>query len=186
MGQSDISIAVPAWVSAFEAACTGPFPTSEARMALAVDLSRQNITERTGGPFGAAVFDLATGQLVAVGVNLVTSANCSLAHAEMVAIARTQQRLNAWNLAAKGRFELATSCAPCAMCLGAVPWSGVCSLLCGARDGDARAIGFDEGAKPADWARQLQNRGIAVAQDILRDPAVTVLRAYAVGGGIIY
>lgn len=186
MGQSDIIIAVPAWLSAAEAACTGTFPTPEARMALAVDLSRQNIAEGTGGPFGAAVFDLATGRLVAAGVNLVTSSDCSLAHAEMTAVARTQQRLKTWNLAAKGRFELASSCAPCAMCLGAVPWSGVCSLLCGARDADARAIGFDEGAKPADWPAQLQNRGIAVAQDILRDPAVAVLRAYAAAGGIIY
>ena len=184
MGQSEIIIAVPAWVSAFEADHAGVYLTAEARMAL--DLSRHNIAEGTGGPFGAAVFDLATGQLVAAGVNLVVRSSCSLAHAEMVALARTQQRLGTWNLAAKGRFELATSCTPCAMCLGAVPWSGVCSLVCGARDGDARAIGFDEGAKPADWAGELQNRGIAVTQDILRDPAAAVLRAYAAGGGTIY
>ena len=186
MSKSDIIIAVPAWLSSFEAAQTGSFLTSQARMTLAVELSRQNIIEGTGGPFGAAIFNLATGHLVAAGVNLVTSSNCSLAHAEMVAIARTQQRLGTWNLAAKGQFELATSCAPCAMCLGAIPWSGVCSVVCGAHDTDARAIGFDEGAKPADWAGELQKRGIAVTQDVLREHAVAILRAYAAGGGTIY
>lgn len=155
-------------------------------MALAVELSQRNIKKGTGGPFGAAIFDLTTGQLIAAGVNLVTSANCSLAHAEMVAIARAQQHLKTWDMSAVGRFELMTSCAPCAMCLGAVPWSGICALTCGARDEDARAIGFDEGAKPADWAGELQKRGITVTQNILRENAAAVLCAYAAGGGRIY
>lgn len=186
VGLSDIVISVPTWVSSFEAAQAGVFETAEARMAVAVELSRQNIVAGTGGPFGAAVFDTATGRLVAAGVNLVTSANCSLAHAEMVALTRAQQRLETWNLAAKGCFELATSCQPCAMCLGAVPWSGIHSLVCGAEDADARAIGFDEGAKPADWVEQLQKRGIAVQCGILQKQAVAILRAYACGGGVIY
>jgi hypothetical protein len=33
---------------------------------------------------------------------------------------------------------------------GAVPWSGVRRLACGARDEDASDIGFDEGPKMAD------------------------------------
>jgi len=182
----DIVISVPAWLSSFEAAHTGVFQTAEARMAVAIELSRHNIIAGTGGPFGAAVFDLATGRLAAAGVNLVTSANCSLAHAEMVALTRAQQRLGTWNLSTRGCFELATSCQPCAMCLGAVPWSGIQTLVCGAQDADARAIGFDEGAKPQDWIGALQQRGIRVQCDILQKEAVAVLRAYASGGGIIY
>ena len=186
MGRLDIQIPVPAWLTAFEAAQTAAFDTPALRMALAIELSRRSIEHATGGPFGAAVFDLHSGLLVAAGVNLVTSANCSVAHAEIVAIVRTQQKLRTWNLAAHGRFELASSCAPCAMCLGAIPWSGICSLVCGARDQDAGAIGFDEGAKPADWTGELQKRGIAVTQDLLRDDAVAVFGAYAAAGGIIY
>lgn len=186
MGQTNIIIAVPGWLTAYEAVRTEAFPSAEARMAMAVELAQRNIDEGTGGPFGAAVFDLTTHTLVAAGVNLVTGANCSLAHAEMVALARAQQRLKTWDLSAVGRFELATSCAPCAMCLGAVPWSGVCALACGARDEDARAIGFDEGAKPADWAGELEKRGITVTQDILRQRAAAVLGAYAAGGGKMY
>ncbi len=186
MGQQEVILSIPSWVSAFESSAGEDFGTCRARISFAVELSRRNIIEGTGGPFGAAVFDLEAGTLVAAGVNLVTRSNCSIAHAEMVAIMRAQQRLGTWNLASKGRFELATSCAPCAMCLGAAPWSGVCSLLCAARDEDARGIGFDEGAKPTDWAGELKKRGIAVQQDLLRESAAAVLRAYAAGGGTIY
>ena len=34
-------------------------------------------------------------------------------------------------------FELVTTTEPCAMCLGAIPWSGLSSVVCGARDQDA-------------------------------------------------
>ena len=41
--------------------------------------------------------------------------------------------------------EMVASTQPCAMCLGATPWSGIRRLVCGARDEDAEEIGFDEG-----------------------------------------
>ena len=82
--------------------------------------------------------------------------------------------------------ELVTSVEPCAMCLGAVPWSGVRRLVCGARGEDACAIGFDEGAKPADWVRGLESRGIEVQRDVLRAAAVAVLRRYVEEGGVLY
>jgi tRNA(Arg) A34 adenosine deaminase TadA len=72
------------------------------------------------------------------------------------------------------------------MCFGASPWSGVRRLVCGARDEDARAIGFDEGPKLADWITALNDRGIAVLRDVLRDEAVGVLKDYIEAGGIIY
>ena len=72
------------------------------------------------------------------------------------------------------------------MCLGAVPWSGVTRLVCGARDEDARRVGFDEGAKPADWIGAMESRGIAVVRDVLRAEAVAVLDLYVARGGRIY
>lgn len=183
---ASLLIPIPAWLTVFESIHQRPFSTVEARMALAIELAEHNINARTGGPFGAAIFEMDKGLLVAAGVNLVTSANCSLLHAEMVAVARAQQELETWNLATEGRYELVTSCAPCAMCLGAIPWSGVCSVVCGARDEHARAIGFDEGAKPADWVGELQKRGITVTQDILIDRAAAVFTRYAAAGGVIY
>lgn len=72
------------------------------------------------------------------------------------------------------------------MCLGAIPWSGLRRVGCGAHGEDAAAIGFDEGAKPADWLGALQQRGIEVARDVLRDEARAVLQQYARTGGRIY
>ena len=72
------------------------------------------------------------------------------------------------------------------MCLGAIPWSGVRRVVCGARGADACAIGFDEGAKPADWVAALTGRGIEVLRDVLRDEAQAVLRHYAESGRNIY
>jgi hypothetical protein len=56
-------------------------------------------------------------------------------------------------------------------------------LVCGARASDAQAIGFDEGPKPARWARALERRGIAVVRDVQRAEARAALREYA---GVIY
>lgn len=162
-------------------------PRVEDRLRVAIELARRNVVHGTGGPFGAAVFD-ASGGLVAPGVNLVVEGRCSVLHAEIVALALAQQRVERFDLSAGGRerYELCTSSEPCAMCFGAVPWSGVTRLVCGARADDARAVGFDEGPKPVEWIAALETRGIAVERDLLRDEATAVLREYAARGGCVY
>jgi tRNA(Arg) A34 adenosine deaminase TadA len=193
MSFPQLVVRLPDWVEECLSARGGArnpdriYPTPEDRMRLVIELSRLNVEHETGGPFGAGVFD-AAGRLVAPGVNLVTSGNSSILHAEMVAIALAQQALGRFDIGLGGArpHELVASTEPCAMCFGAVPWSGVTRLVCGARGEDACAIGFDEGPKLPDWWRALENRGIAVARDVLRDEAAEVLRGYARGGGIIY
>ena len=157
-------------------------------MQVAIQLARHNIEQGTGGPFGAAVFDLDTHKLIAPGVNLVVPTNCAIAHAEIVAITMAQQVLGSFDLGAEGlpRCELVTSTEPCAMCFGAVPWSGVRQLVCGARDEDARAVGFDEGPKLQDWQAALESRGIRVIRDIGRAEGAAVLRHYMEQAGVIY
>ena len=185
--QTQFDFELPTWVGPFIAAHDPDFSTPEKRMAFAIALSAENIEQKTGGPFGAAIFDN-DNQLVAAGINLVTSANCSILHAEMVAIALAQKTLGRYDLGSDGQeaYELAASTEPCAMCFGAVPWSGVKRLLCGARDEDARAVGFDEGAKLADWRSALEERGITVTRDIARQAAADVLTQYAKQQGKIY
>jgi tRNA(Arg) A34 adenosine deaminase TadA len=163
------------------------FDSVEERMRFAIGLARQNIENRTGGPFGAAVFEADTGKVVSVGVNLVETSNCSLAHAEMLALSLAQQALGTYDLGrGKTVYELVTSTEPCAMCLGAIPWSGVRRVVCGAHGEDAGAIGFDEGAKPTDWVGELRRRGIEVIRDVLREESQAVLQQYAASGGHIY
>lgn len=155
-------------------------------MGFVIELARENVRAGTGGPFAAAVFSADGGELVSVGVNLVTASGLSMAHAEMVALSLAQHHFGDWDLARHGNLVLVTSCEPCAMCFGAVPWSGVRSLVCGARKEDAEAGGFDEGHKPEDWAASLRARGIEVSEGVLREEAAEVFDFYREQGGVIY
>jgi tRNA(Arg) A34 adenosine deaminase TadA len=181
-------IRLPDWVAGCLAEAGPVAATDAARMDLAVRLARWNVERRTGGPFGAIVFERGTGRIVAPGVNLVEACANSTAHAEMVALALAQRVLGTHALRGAGgrEYELVTSTEPCAMCLGAVPWSGVTRLVCGARDADARAIGMDEGHKPADWIAGLERRGITVVRDVRRAEAAAVLELYKERGGALY
>lgn len=188
MGYPGVTLALPGWVGEYLSDSDGVYSTEEDRMRLAITLSRLNVEHGSGGPFGAAVFESGTGRLVAPGVNLVTTSNLSVAHAEMVAIMVAQRVVGHFDLGAAGHpaCELVASTEPCAQCFGATPWSGVRKLVCGARDEDARAIGFDEGPKMAGWKGALEDRGISVVRDVCRDEAAAVLRRYAESGGHIY
>lgn len=177
---------LPSWVDAFLAGHPRTLADVGDRMGLVVDLARAHVLEGTGGPFGAAVFASDTSTLLAVGVNLVVPAHACIAHAEVVALALAGQRLGHFDLGSSGPTELVTTVEPCAMCLGAIGWSGVGRVVCGARDADARAIGFDEGDKPDDWARSFAARGIDVVADVRRADAAAVLALYAERGGEIY
>ena len=175
---------LPEWVPAVLAAHRR-LASPEERMALVIELSRQS-ARHGGGPFAAGVFEMDTGLLVAVGVNLVVPANCSIAHAELVAIALAQQRRGHYDLGRPPACELLASAEPCAMCLGAIPWAGLRRVVCAARDEDARAVGFDEGDKPPGGVASLERRGIVVVRDVLREKARAVLEEYRRAGGPIY
>jgi tRNA(Arg) A34 adenosine deaminase TadA len=185
---SDMVLKLPVWARSFLEGSAEIFPTVEERMRFVVELARLNVDRKTGGPFGAGIFEREGGRLIAVGVNQVESLNCSIAHAEMLAIALAQKAVGTYDLGRDrgGAFELVTSTEPCVMCLGAVCWSGVKRVVCGARDEDARRIGFDEGPKPKDWAGALESRGISVVRDVLRKRAAAVLTEYREQGGLIY
>ncbi len=183
---SQCSFELPVWVQPFLEDWQQPLSSVSHRMRLAIALSSENIRQNTGGPFGAVVVNEATSELVSVGINLVTSAGLSVAHAEIVALTLAQSSLGNWNLANAGSLQLVTTCEPCAMCFGAVPWSGVNSMICGAHKKDAEAAGFDEGDKPDQWVRSLQSRGIVVQCGVLRSEAADVLQHYGDTGGAIY
>ncbi|MBA8884560.1 nucleoside deaminase [Dokdonella fugitiva] len=181
-----ISLALPAWLD--EAAPPGGvFADADAQVGLAIALARRNVEERSGGPFGAAIFD-GDGRLVAAGVNRVLPEACSIAHAEMMAFMAAQARLGRARLNEDGtRYVLATSAQPCCQCYGASFWAGIDELRIGARASDVMELSeFDEGPLPADWPGELERRGIAVVRDVLREEAREVFRLYARAGGATY
>ena len=188
MCDGKLILCLPEWVGPFLEKQDSVFVNPEDKMRLVIELSKLNIENETGGPFGAAIFELDSGKLIAVGVNIVIDSNCSLAHAEMMSIGLAQQKLKTFDLGAENTpaYELVSSTEPCAMCLGAIPWSGVRRLICGARGQDACDIGFDEGVKVPDWTDTLKSRGITILRDVLREEARDILIKYKESGGLIY
>lgn len=181
-----LSLSLPSWVVDFSV----QYHTTKElapRMAFVIAAARENIKRRTGGPFAAAVFDEVSGNLLALGVNLVTHENLAMAHAEMLALSLAQRQLHRFSLQTEStNYQLVTSSEPCAMCLGAICWSGLSSLVCGASSDDARAIGFDEGPIHQNWQTELLDRGIKVTTGMLKEDASRVLRDYRNHHGIIY
>ena len=164
------------------------YATDEDRMAVAIDLARENVERRTGGPFGAAIFEQGSGRLVAIGVNSVVRLHNSTLHAEIVAFMRAQAALASFTLAPPGgpTHELFTSCEPCAMCLGAVLWSGVKRVIFAAHRTDATRLAFDEGPVFPESLEYLRKRGIQIEGGPLRDAARAVMEAYRQSGAPIY
>lgn len=182
-----IEVRLPDWTEASIQAAS-PLKTDAERMDFVVGLARENVRRASGGPFAAAIFEAETGTVVGVGVNLVPTLGLSVLHAEVVAIMMAQRNAGSYTLRADGMpsHDLVTSCEPCAMCLGAVLWSGVRRLVCGATRDDAMAIGFDEGPVNNESYEYLIDRGIEVVKGVQRDAAREVLTTYAAGTGVIY
>ena len=184
---TSLHLRLPAWVA--DQAMPASLPTVEDRMHLVLDLAARNVAERSGGPFAAAVVERETGRLVSVGVNVVVPQGCSLAHAEVMALGLAQSVRRTHDLGGPGqpRMQLVSSSQMCAMCLGAVVWSGVAEVVFATSAQDViSTVGFDEGPTPPDYAAALQGRGIAVVPDILRAEGLAVLQRYVAEGGPVY
>ncbi len=164
------------------------YSTDEVKMRLAVAVARENVERETGGPFGAAILERASGRVVAVGMNSVVRLNNSTLHGEIVAFMMAQQRVGSYTLNSPGApvHELFTSCEPCAMCLGAALWSGVRRLVYGAAREDAARLNFEEGPVFEASYRYVEERGLAVTGPFLRDEAREVLELYRARRGTIY
>lgn len=146
---SRVTITMPEWTDSYVKMLKNKeYTTDEEMMKVAIDLSRHNVNEGTGGPFGCAIFETdkksGKSKIFSVGANRVTTLNNSTLHGEMVAIQFAQKKLKNFVLKdTKGDKEycLFTSCEPCAMCLGGTFWSGVSRMVCAATKADAEAIG---------------------------------------------
>lgn len=184
---TQVTFDLPDWVADYQQQYQ-PTSSLDEQMSFVIEASRLNVRQQSGGPFAAGVFEIDTGRLVALGVNLVPTGKMSILHAEIVALSLAQRIRGHYDLgkADQPALSLVTSCQPCAMCFGAIPWSGVRQVVSGASEVDARRIGFDEGPHHPDWAGELVARGIEVVTEVQRDEAVAVLSDYFLSGGHIY
>lgn len=186
---SDVRLSLPEWVEKELTALPDIYPTVEERIREIIRFSQLNIDYGTGGPFAAGVFEKASGKLVSMGVNRVVPLNCSTAHAEIVALSYAQKKLGSYDLGGSGlpEHQLVVNWLPCAMCFGALLWSGIRSLAVAGSGSELVDItGFDEGPMHPDWREELEIRGIELVDSILPEEAIKVFRSFAKRGELVY
>jgi tRNA(Arg) A34 adenosine deaminase TadA len=105
----------------------------------AIELSRQGMQKRYGGPFGCVI--VRGGLIVGEGCNEVILSNDPTAHAEIVAIRNACKKLNNFQLTG---CDVYTSCEPCPMCLGAIYWARPARVIYANTKSDAAAVNFDD------------------------------------------
>ena len=93
MHPETISFSLPAWIPEFTKNIDY-IKDIKARTQFVIEASKRNVLEKTGGPFAAAVFELESGKLVSLGVNLVTNQGFSILHGEIVALTVAQAKLS--------------------------------------------------------------------------------------------
>jgi len=128
-------------------------------MARAIQLSIENVLSGQGGPFGAVI--VRAGEIVAEGVNRVTSSNDPTAHAEVVAIRAACVAVGAFLLEG---CELYSSCEPCPMCLGAIYWAHLDRIYFGNAASDASKVGFDDSFIYQQFVRPIGQRSIPMVR----------------------
>lgn len=164
-------------------------PSLEERMEIVLRFAHLNFENETGGPFAAGIFEEISGKPVIIGVNRVVPSSCSSAHAEIVTLSLAQKILGTFDLGGDGlpAYQLVVNARPCAMCFGALPWSGIRSLVVAASGEDVeRLTGFDEGPIHPNWKSELEMRGIKVTEDILAEEARSTFRAFGESSQLVY
>ncbi|QDS88397.1 Guanine deaminase [Rosistilla ulvae] len=184
-----LNFSMPDWAVQQIAAEPSHFPDLSSRMELVIGYARRNFRHATGGPFAAGVFEKESGRLVAIGLNRVVPCHASIAHAEMIAISLAQQTLGTYDLGGADlpEHQLVVNGRPCAMCFGAIPWSGIRSVAIAASGEQIESItGFDEGPIHPHWQHELRRRGIEVIEEVMADKACQMFRDFVAAGGEIY
>lgn len=146
--------------------------TKEELMRKAIELSVENVANG-GGPFGAVI--ARNGEIVATGVNRVTS-NCDpTAHAEVSAIRAASAALGTFDLSG---CEIYTSCEPCPMCLGAIYWAHLDKMYYGNNKHDAKEIGFDDSFIYDELELPKDKRRLP-SELLMRDEALEAFKAWS-------
>lgn len=180
---------LPDWLMEESSKLPECMPDLEAQMEAVIRFSGLNFEKETGGPFAAGIFEKETGKRVVIGVNRVVPGNNSTSHAEIVTIGMAQSILETFDLGGPRMpdYRIVVNAQPCAMCCGAIPWSGVRSLAFAASGEQVESLtGFDEGPVHPQWKQELERRGIEVIAGIMADEASQVLRDFAASDSLVY
>lgn len=106
----------------------------QARMTALVAFTARTMSTPAPRPFGAAIVETKTGELLLRALNAVAQEFDPSSHAEVRAIRLATKRLKQLSLTG---YTLYSTCEPCPMCMSAALWAGLDRVVYGATIADA-------------------------------------------------
>ena len=150
-------------------------------MELSIKQAGKTMRKGIGGPFGAAIVNSKTGEIVCVTSNHVLADNDPTAHAEICAIRLACRILDTFDLTG---YTIYTTGYPCPMCMGAIIWANLDKVIYAGESGDADRIGFRD-----DWIYQFIEEGCendlvvpVEADEEAREKVLELYKEYSKGG----
>lgn len=139
-------------------------------MKLAIELSKKAFY-----PYGAII--VKDGQIIGRSDADVPVSKTAYSHAELRAIEDAMEHLGGHLCAEGGKgCTIYSSCEPCAMCMGAILYTGIERLVYGATLEDSKECVNDILAHANDVANICENRKISIVSECEREEAVKVLK----------
>lgn len=137
---------------------------------IAIELSKKAFY-----PYGAII--VKDGQIIGRSDAEVPVSKTGFSHAELRAIEDAMQHLGG-HLCAEGGKDctIYSSCEPCAMCMGAILYTGIERLVYAATLEDSKECVNEILAKAEEVASSCKNRKIEIVKELHRDKAVEILR----------
>jgi len=151
-------------------------------MQQAIDKARKTMNDDLGGPFGAAIIN-ENGTVLAVTSNSVLSDNDPTAHAEVNAIRAATKKIGSYDLSG---CVLYTTSYPCPMCLGAILWANIRTIIHGCRPEDADAIGFRDGFMYDFIKGDCEDENILVIKEKHREDCLALFKEYKDSNKTLY
>jgi len=146
--------------------------TDKEYMALAIELSGKAYY-----PYGAVI--VKDNEIIGRSDAEVPVSKTGFSHAELRAIEDAMEHLGGHLCAEGGKgVTIYSSCEPCAMCMGAILYTGIDRLVYGATLEDSKECVNEILAKAHDIANACSNRKIEIMPEFQREEAVKVLKSW--------
>ena len=141
-------------------------------MDIAIELSKKAYY-----PYGAVI--VKDNKIIGRSDADVPVSKTEFSHAELRAIEDAMQQLGGYLCSEGGEgVTIYSSCEPCAMCMGAILYTGMDRLVYGATLEDSGECVNEIIAKAKDVAKVCSNRKIEIVPEVQRDEAVKVLKKW--------
>ena len=137
---------------------------------IAIELSKKAFY-----PYGAII--VKDGQIIGRSDAEVPVSKTGFSHAELRAIEDAMEHLGGYLCAEGGKgCTIYSSCEPCAMCMGAILYTGIERLVYAATLEDSKECVNEILAKAEDVASSCKNRKIEIVKELHRDKAAEILK----------